>query len=205
MSAYGGHFDPAANVAVVAAYGDSIVRGWNPDVDYVPNPWPVVVAADLKITVYNEGVNSKPVTALVDGTDGVHPPFITELANKGNVTHVLLGHCSASMGAFAIATFKTALGQLVDAARNAGKTPVVVTPNPCNLFSGTSDQWIVAMRDVAAAKNCALIDCYAYLWDYAAARGISTASLNATDNIHPSASTYVLMGHWIATQLKPLL
>jgi beta-glucanase (GH16 family) len=163
----------------------------------VANPWPKVMGSDMSLTVLNEGVNSTSAGALLNGTDGKHGAWAAEMAAKEAVTHVILGHCTATTWQTTVAQYKADMRLLIDGARAAGKTVWLATPNPCYLFSGASDPWIVAMRDLGAEKVCPIVDMYAFL--------LSDGYTLSSDNLHPSSATFEKMGHYAATRAQQII
>lgn len=184
-------------------YGDARVRGLDgafSDGRYVANPTPAVFANNLPsqppYTVYNRGVNSNTTRKQLDGTNGSHPAWTTQMSTSTAKIILLQYGASDISGAMSVADYKANLNQLAAVARNAGKYVILVTPPP----TGDNDLTTFAqgVRDQAAVLSAPVIDFFKYTNDYMAANSLSLPNL-LPDNLHPSQATYELLGKYAAS------
>jgi lysophospholipase L1-like esterase len=187
-------------------YGDSTVVGHNGGTGDSPVSYPVpqqLAAAYPGMLVRNEGVSSTDSTQLLAGNDGVHPPWTEQMA-QSNATHVFCNHAINDW--ISENQFKTNLTSLINEARQAGKTFVLVTPNPTKLSLAGSlngdasdaaiDDRAQYIRDVANSLNVALIDVHAHVLAYFVTSG-ETRSTFTPDGIHPTQSGYDVISDFV--------
>lgn len=181
-------------------YGDSTIWGYRSGVGgQVAVPAPAAFAAALPTTtnyvVRNEGVSGTTACQLLNGTDGKHPAWDTQLAStSANV--VIVNFAINDEWQMDLATYKGCLSSLAQKARAAGKKFVFETPNPTrDSYSTGLDTWAQAMRDVARSLNAPVIDQYQYLKDYLA--GASPYTI-CPDGLHPTDAVYIMKGQYAA-------
>ncbi|CBJ38349.1 exported protein of unknown function [Ralstonia solanacearum CMR15] len=164
---------PKATI-LIEAYGDSTMRGLQ-TADWSTVLFsPTSVTQDrlraqygtrADITVSNQAVNGRRAVDLVNGTDGLHLPWVQTAANS-HARVVLFNYAiNDATGQFPVTAddYRASLTFLITEARKDGKTPVLEEPNPiCSstAASATLDNFVAVMRDVAAAQGVPLIQQY---------------------------------------------
>jgi lysophospholipase L1-like esterase len=190
---------------IVDYYGDSTIWGVDGQTGggRVATPAPLVFDQSLqtavKHVVNNEGVSSTTCIQLLNGTDGVHPDWTTQMANtKANVVIVNHGINDSFDPNESVDQYKACLTSLVTIATQKGKKIVLETPNPAkNSGGGTSglDAYVTGMRQVAAAASVPLIDEYQMLTDFLNGRAVTTI---CPDGLHPTQDVYTMKGQFAA-------
>jgi hypothetical protein len=182
-------------------YGDSTVWGYRSvSGGQVATPAPAAFAAALPSTtryvVRNEGVSATTACQLLNGTDGRHPRWETQLANStANV--VIVNHAINDEWQMDLVTYKGCLTSLAQKAKQAGKKIVFETPNPTrDSYASGLDTWAQATRDVARAQSVPVIDQYQYLKDYLAGANPLTI---CPDGLHPTDAVYIMKGKYAAS------
>jgi hypothetical protein len=181
-------------------YGDSTVWGYRSGVGgQVATPAPAAFAAALPTSTHyvvrNEGVSATTACQLLNGTDGKHPKWESQLASS-NADIVIVNHAINDEWQMDLATYKGCLASLAQKAKAAGKKIVFETPNPTrDSYSTGLDIWAQAMRDVASQQGAPVIDQYQYLKNYLA--GASPLTI-CPDGLHPTDAVYVLKGQYAA-------
>lgn len=181
-------------------YGDSTVWGYRSGSGgQVTTPAPAAFAAALPTTtryvVRNEGVSATTACQLLNGTDGKHPKWETQLANSP-ASVVIVNHAINDEWQMDLATYKGCLTSLAQKARQAGKKIVFETPNPTrDSYASGLDTWAQAMRDVARAQSVPVIDQYQYLKEYLV--GASPLTI-CPDGLHPTDAVYIMKGKYAA-------
>lgn len=189
---------------VIEYYGDSTVWGYRSGSpgERVATPAPqafadaLPAAAGHKVT--NEGVNSSYACGLLNGTDGVHPAWSTQMTSS-DATHVIINHGINDQWEYDVATYRSCLTSLAQIAKSNGKQVIFETPNP--IENGNLEPYVAAMKDVAAQQQVPVIDQHRYLMDYLNGNSVSTI---CPDGVHPSASVYVMKGQFAANQFTSL-
>jgi lysophospholipase L1-like esterase len=169
----------------------------------VATPEPLVfdqsLQTTLKHSVTNQGVSSTTCVQLLNGTDGVHPDWATQLANtKANVVIVNHGINDSFSPNETVDQYKSCLNSLITTAKAKGKKIVLETPNPAkNSGSGTTglDVYVAGMREVASSTGVPLIDQYKMLTDYLNGRPVTTI---CPDGLHPTQDIYTMKGQFAA-------
>ncbi|MDO9219196.1 MAG: SGNH/GDSL hydrolase family protein, partial [Lacisediminimonas sp.] len=190
-------------------YGDSTVWGFASGTagTQVSRPPPVIFAAQLpasaRYVVRNEGVSRTTACQLLQGTDGVHPDWQAQMRNSA-AKFVIINHAindqRQDIGE-SVAAYKVCLLALSQIARQLGKHVIFETPNPTDQSGAGLDQYVTAMREVAASERLSLIDQYAYL--LARLNGADVRTL-MPDGTHPSDSTYELKALFAAAEFLKL-
>lgn len=186
---------------VIEYYGDSTVWGYAPDKDgqRVAMPAPAVFAKALpnsaQYEIRNEGVNGSTACDLLNGKDGKHPQWRTQMA-ASKATYVIVNHAINDQWKYDVARYKTCLLSLARIAQKRGKKIIFETPNPTrDSGSGGLDVYVNAMREVATQAEAPVIDQYRYLMDYLQGREYETI---CPDGLHPSEAVYRLKGEYAA-------
>jgi lysophospholipase L1-like esterase len=189
-----------ASVAqVIEYYGDSTIWGWATGSGgvQVSKPAPVAFAeafpATPKQEVRNEGVSGTTACLLLNG-DGKHAVWGDQMT-ASNATVVIINHAindAKPGGGESVAAYKSCLLSLVQIARNRGKRVILETPNPVSGYSGL-ENYVAAMKEVAAQEQLSLIDQYKYLMDFLNGRDVSEIT---PDGLHPTDETYVMKGKY---------
>jgi hypothetical protein len=186
-------------------YGDSTVYGVDGATGggRVATPEPLVfdqsLQTTLKHSVSNEGVSSTTCVQLLNGTDGVHPDWATQMANtKANVVIVNHGINDSFSPSESVDQYKSCLNSLISTAKAKGKKIVLETPNPAKSSGGGTnglDAYVTGMREVASATGVPLIDQYKMLTDYLNGRPVTTI---CPDGLHPTQDIYTMKGQFAA-------
>lgn len=185
---------------IVEYYGDSTVWGYRTNTGgQVDKPAPVAFAESLpnpsRYDVRNEGVSATTACDLLNGSDGRHPAWSTQMANS-KADYVLVNHAINDQWRYDVATYKSCLTGLAQGAKQHGKTMIFETPNPTrDSGSWGLDVYVNAMKEVAAQQNVPVIDQYAYLTDYLAGQSPYTI---CPDGLHPTQEVYILKGQYAA-------
>ena len=187
-----------ASVAqVIEYYGDSTIWGWatNSGGAQVNKPAPLAFAEAFPASphqeVRNEGVSGTTACSLLNG-DGKHAEWAQQMA-ASTATVVIINHAindakpdtGESLGAY-----KTCLLSLIQIAKNKGKRVILETPNPVSGFSGL-ENYVAAMKEIAAQETVSVIDQYKYLTDYLNGRDPSEIT---PDGLHPTDEVYIMKG-----------
>lgn len=191
---------------VVDYHGDSTVWGWVPHTSgaRVATPAPQAFLAALPTpsehTVRNEGVNGSTACGLLEGTDGAHPAWSTQM-QESDATHVILNHGINDRNTYDVSRYRSCLEELARIARANGKEIVFETPNPVS--GGAVEEYAQAMRNVAAAQQppVPVIDQHAFLLDYLDGAPVEQI---APDGVHPNQETYILKGEYAADRFVAL-
>ncbi|WP_257450380.1 SGNH/GDSL hydrolase family protein [Archangium lipolyticum] len=187
---------------VVDYYGDSTVWGYKTGVGTrVSKPAPAAFAEALpQVQVRNEGVSGTTACGLLNGTDGVHPAWSTQMSNS-NATTVIINHAINDQWTYSLATYKSCLTSLAQGAKSRGKRVIFETPNPTRDSGGGLETYVAAMKEVAAQQQLSVIDQYQYLLDYL--NGRSPYDI-CPDGLHPSDAVYEMKGRYAADVFKTL-
>lgn len=197
----------AAAGYIVDYYGDSTIYGVDgaQGGNRVATPAPLVFDQTLQTTkphqVRNEGVSSTTCIELLNGTDGVHPPWNQQMTQTAaNVVIVNHGINDSFSPSETVDQYKSCLSSLVSVARQNGKAIILETPNVAKDSGGGTtglDAYVTGMRQVAAAMNVPLIDQYQMLNDYMKANNLTVYDI-CPDGLHPTQSGYTMKGQYAA-------
>jgi lysophospholipase L1-like esterase len=189
--------------ASIDYYGDSTIWGYESGVGtQVQYPEPAVFQQALpqynlpiQYTVRNEGVTATTACQLLNGTDGKHPAWDTQMTNS-DASIVIINHGINDQAYETPAQYAACITSLVQKARQHGKSVILETPNPTT-DSGPNglDIWVDEMRKVAAQENVKLIDQYQYLTNYLAGADVHTI---CPDGTHPNDAVYRMKGEYAA-------
>jgi len=186
---------------VIEYYGDSTIWGYTPFTgQQVSVPAPAAFAAALpsggNYDVRNEGVNGSTACGLLNGSDGKHPAWSTQMANSSAST-IIMNFAINDEWQEDLSTYQSCLTQLARQAKSAGKKVVFETPNPTRDSGAWGlDVYVNAMKSVAAQEQLPLIDQYQYLTAYL--NGQSPLTI-CPDGLHPTAEVYVMKGKYAAS------
>jgi lysophospholipase L1-like esterase len=184
---------------VIEYYGDSTIWGWASGSNgvQVAKPAPLAFAEAFPTSprqeVRNEGVSGTTACTLLAG-DGKHAEWNGQMTNS-TATVVIINHAinDAKPGTGeSVSTYKTCLLSLVQIAKSKGKRVILETPNPVSAFSGL-ENYVAAMKDVAAKEQVSMIDQFKYLTDYL--NGRDTAEITP-DGLHPTNDVYIMKGKY---------
>lgn len=186
---------------VIEYYGDSTIWGYSSGSGTrVATPAPAAFAAALpaarNYSVINEGVNGSTACQLLNGTDGRHPAWDTQMASS-KASIVILNHAINDEWKEDLATYRGCLASLSQKARQHGKKIVFETPNPTR-DSGVNglDVYVNAMKAVATQEGAPVIDQYKYLSAYLNGQSAYTI---CPDGLHPTDAVYILKGKYAAS------
>ncbi|NMO17815.1 SGNH/GDSL hydrolase family protein [Pyxidicoccus fallax] len=191
-----------SQVRIVDYYGDSTVWGYKTHVGgQVAKPAPVAFAEALSgVQVRNEGVSGSTACGLLNGTDGVHPAWSTQMANS-NATVVIINHAINDQWLYSLTQYKSCLTALAQGAKSRGKKVIFETPNPTRDSGYGLEGMAAAMREVAAQQQVPVIDQYEYLLGYL--NGRSPYEI-CPDGLHPTDEVYILKGRYAADVFRTL-
>lgn len=198
---------PDNGIRVIEYYGDSTVWGFRTSVgDRVATPAPAAFAEALPnpaaYEVRNEGVTGSTACQLLNGTDGVHPPWTVQMATS-RAKYVFVNFAINDEWRYDLDAYRSCLHALARTARQYGKQMIFETPNPTrDSQPGRLDLWVDAMRAVADQEKAPVVDQYAYLTAYL--DGASPYAI-CPDGVHPSQAVYVLKGRYAAQAFAALL
>lgn len=200
---------PAPNAAktIIEYYGDSTVWGYRTDAGgQVARPAPAVFAESIAnasaYDVRNEGVSGSTACGLLNGEDGKHPAWSTQMANS-EATYVLVNYAINDEWKYDVATYKGCLTSLARIAKQHGKQMIFETPNPTrDSGSWGLDVYVNAMKEVASAESLPVIDQYAYLTNYLNGRSPYTI---CPDGLHPTEAVYEMKGKYAASVFPSLI
>lgn len=192
---------PTSTTQLVEYYGDSTIWGYASGIGgQVATPAPLAFAHSLptspiKYDVHNEGVSGTTACQLLNGTDGVHPAWDTQMTNS-SATYVIVNHAINDEWKYDVATYQSCLHSLARTAKAHGKTIIFETPNPTRDSGSTGlDVYVNAMKTVAGQEQAPVIDQYAYLTAYL--NGQSPYTI-CPDGLHPTDAVYIMKGQYAA-------
>lgn len=210
---------PANYDVLIEAYGDSTTVGEtlvNGNTTTVERPVSTIIQEALntdfagKVAISNEGVSGSQAVQLLNGSDGKHKPWAEQMKiSKANIVLLNFGLNEAfylknpapQFEPMPPEKFAETLRSLVKIARENGKTPVLVEPNPtCDKERGDSVQYY-AMRvdEVGKELQVPVIGSY---WEISKANGWKS---KLSDCVHPNQSLYAEMAALQYGTLKPLV
>jgi len=198
-------------------YGDSIThgarstRGWR--------SYPEVFQERLRYemgqprrmdVVINCGLSGRSTFHLLE--EGIYNPMVRDL--KPQVVFLLIGANDIVHPRGSLETFKNNLTELIKRIRRDKAIPVVQTFNTMAEFINPTEQWQheyvtrykefpaynQAIRDVAKASDCLLVDHYSH-WSKAAA-DLKILNTWLDDQLHPGAKGHVEMAKTIFQTLQ---
>ncbi len=197
----------SSSVKLIAAYGDSTTVGVGAD-DAAHTMPAILETLICHIKVSNEGVSGTRADQLLNGTDGKHAPWNQEL--KQSKAHILLfnfGINDSRQPGETIPSYSMNMHLLVDAAKAAGKTVVLETPNPifptqkADAPDAKLQAHAQAVRQLAKAEHVPLIDVNAAM--LAAVKQHKLSELYS-DPLHPTAAGYRIIAQTAVPILQPL-
>jgi lysophospholipase L1-like esterase len=191
-----------AQALVIDYYGDSTIWGYESGTGArVDTPAPAAFAAALpdpsRYTVRNEGVNSSDACQLLNGRDGKHPAWDTQMASS-NANVVIFNFLINDQWRMSIDQYKSCLTSLAVKAKSYGKKVIFETPNPTLNDMST---YVSAMKAVAVQQGAPVIDQHKYLLDYLNGRSAYTI---CPDGLHPTDNVYVMKGKYAAGEFSKL-
>jgi lysophospholipase L1-like esterase len=191
---------PVSGKRIIDYYGDSTVWGYASGVgSQVVKPAPAVFAealpASLKYEVRNEGVSGTTACQLLNGTDGKHPAWKSQMA-ASDAGIIILNHAINDQWKDDLPTYRSCLLALAQIAKKSGKKVIFETPNPTR-DSGKEglDTYVNAMKAAALQAQVPVIDQYQYLTNYL--QGSSPTTI-CPDGLHPNDAVYIMKGKFAA-------
>jgi lysophospholipase L1-like esterase len=192
---------PPVTGQIIEYYGDSTIWGYGSGTGVrVATPAPAAFAAALPVAmqydVRNEGVNGSTACQLLNGTDGTHPAWDTQMASS-KASVVILNHAINDEWKEDLTTYRSCLATLSQKAKAHGKKVVFETPNPTRDSGPNSlDVYVNAMRAVAVQEGAPVIDQYKYLTDWLNGQSAYTI---CPDGLHPTDAVYIMKGKYAAS------
>jgi lysophospholipase L1-like esterase len=197
---------PSKVAQIIEYYGDSTIWGYKSKVgSQVAKPAPAVFAealvASANYDVRNEGVSGTTACDLLNGTDGKHPAWSTQMASS-KAKYVLINFAINDQWKHDPGTYKSCLRSLAQTAKQHGKQMIFETPNPTRDSGRTGlDVYVNAMKEVASQEQVPVIDQYKYLTDYLYGQ---SAYAICPDGLHPSDDVYIMKGEYAASVFASL-
>lgn len=185
----------------IVFFGDSTTKGWDgaqTSGAEVPRPMPSKFQ-ELQpgYVVTNAGINGATIREHLDGTDPTRPTFAQWLA-ANNHYYIVLNFGLNDVFTTTVSSFQTDLTTAVDMIKNAGRKPILETPNPADR---DLTALVPAIRNVATATGAGLIDHYLNLSNIMTGQAGTSISQLLPDGFHPTQSTYTLLGQYAASQI----
>lgn len=168
-------------------------------------PAPAAFAEALPVSgkydVRNEGVSGTTACDLLNGADGVHPAWSSQMSSS-KAKYVLVNFAINDEWKYDMATYKSCMHSLAQTAKQNGKQMIFETPNPTrDSGPGGLDTMVAAMKEVASQEGVPVIDQYQYLTDYL--NGASPYSI-CPDGLHPTDAVYIMKGQYAASVFTTL-
>jgi lysophospholipase L1-like esterase len=180
---------------VIEMYGDSTTQGNGAPRNQSEPAW-LQSMVPANVLVVNEGVSGTTATQLLEGTDGVHPPFAEVMASSpAQIVTIQYGlndtvHSTPEQ-------FSSSLAALVTIAASAGKRVVLQEPNDSCLPNRASlPVYVAVVRKVAEEKAVPLVRQYG---TYAQWRE------HLPDCLHPDGAYYRVKAQVTFSTINPLL
>lgn len=177
------------------ATGDSTMEGGSPN---IPTTWGKL----LGVKVENIAVSGTQLWQLIAGQDGRNPALSEVLKSRPDVRYVTENFGINEAWRFTdTAVYEKSLRDFVYTVRSAGKTPILISPNPV-YFQGVDHQEafakvLEAVRKVATEEGVLFIDTHA--------RFLGTPTEEYLDGIHPGQALYDKIAAYEAEELKKLI
>jgi lysophospholipase L1-like esterase len=171
----------------VLAYGDSTMYGLGGSTPPTATINQNLKAAGFSDAVENLAVSGTQLHELLAGRDGRNPPLAQSLQGKSAARYTLENFgINEALRLLDLEVYKSSVRQFIQTVRSAGKTPVIVTPNPIfvpneavmTLFA----QIVQAARNVANEEGVPIIDVTAQFQDATRA--------DLVDEVHPNSQFY---------------
>lgn len=216
----GGNTAPAQPKSVlIEEYGDSTTLGVEifPTGGIVtPNSEPVDLQATLRaqfgatVTVNNQGVSGIEASQLLNGTDGVHPSWINQMASsKAQIVTINLTLNSPYYAAVprdgipaeSPSQYGQVMTQLVQIAKAAGKQVILYEPNPvCEpIRQPVLGSYVTVLRQVAQAQGIPLVAQYDYI------QTLPNWQSLLSDCLHPTDALYKIKADRETAIIAPLV
>lgn len=186
-----------SGTATVLFYGDST---------FVGAPYPNRTQADrvsdrLGIPIDSAAVSATRLFQLLAGSDGRNPPLRQSLTLHPNARFVLENFGINDSGMQQPEAFRNDLRQFVLEVRAAGRTPILVTPNPSYradpALQASFLAYVQVIREVAAEQGAHLIDVNTqFAW-------ITNDDL--TEGVHPLPAVYEQIADFLASELRAIM
>jgi lysophospholipase L1-like esterase len=176
---------------VVGYYGDSTIRGYQSGTGAqvsksAPQAFAEALPSSPPQQVLNFGVDGQTACQLLRDTDW------TATMASSNATVIILNHgINDAATGVPLRDYRSCLTGLANTARSAGKRVIFETPNPID--SGGLENYVSAMKDVAAQEGLPVIDQYENLVQ--SGRPIREI---VPDGTHPSDAVYIEKGRFAA-------
>lgn len=197
---------PSTSPQIVEYYGDSTIWGYSSgNGGQVAKPAPAAFAEALPVSgkydVRNEGVSGTTACDLLNGADGVHPAWSSQMSSS-KAKYVLVNFAINDEWKYDMATYKSCMHSLAQTAKQNGKQMIFETPNPTrDSGPGGLDTMVAAMKEVASQEGVPVIDQYQYLTNYL--NGASPYSI-CPDGLHPTDAVYIMKGQYAASVFTTL-
>lgn len=204
---------PLANGYKIEVYGDSTAKSLRPTIGgyYSPNLASRIQTAmagyGYTLTVVDEGRSATRLGQLIAGTDSNADPQAAHLpvaqqaaASTANIVTVNHGINDQAAGVSIAGSYKPDLTTFCNTWKAAGKTVVLITPNPTQGGANLA-AYATAMREVGAATNTPVIDVHGYVSNLL---GNSAVTTLMPDGVHPNEATYTNIATFIASQLNAM-
>lgn len=199
----GGTSDPPpptpapSTTPILYYYGDGYTAGFDGSA-YVTTPVPEYVDGHTgNLTVTNEGVVGNTTTRALDGTDGQHASWATQMANS-DATWVIIALGFNDAASLTTTAYRSNLRSLYDIAVAAGKSVIFQTVHYVDpaLFADR-EAYVDAMKAEATAIG---IDCFD-LWTYTETQFTGDIRTWLPDGKYPTQTSYNIISSWLTDQI----
>jgi lysophospholipase L1-like esterase len=156
------------------------------------------LAAGLSDAVENLAVRGAQLHELLAGRDRRNPPLVQSLQGKPAARYVLENFgINEAVNLLDLEIYKSSVRLFIQTVRSAGKTPVIVTPNPIfvpnEAVMALFEQIVQTARNVASEEGVSIIDVTAQFQD------ANRADL--VDEMHPNSQFYKRIADFEAAEL----
>jgi lysophospholipase L1-like esterase len=190
------------NTETVLAYGDSTMYGLGGSTPPTTIINQNLLAAGLSDAVENLAVSGTQLHELLIGRDGRNLPLEQSLQGKPAARYVLENFgINEAVRLLDLEVYKSSVRLFIQAVRSAGKSPVIITPNP--IFVPNEAVMALFAENVQAARNVAneegvpIIDVTAQFQDATRA--------DLVDELHPNSQFYKRIADFEAAELIKII
>jgi acyl-CoA thioesterase-1 len=153
-----------------------------------------------RVTVNNNGRPGSRIDERISGGNTYYTEPLVLYLTK-DTSQIVIGNWAINDAAFAtLDDYKKHLNEFITDVQQAGKIAVLEEPNPiCAESTAQPDNFVIAMREVSAARGVLLIEQYDYI------KSLPNWKSMMTDCLHPGAALYAIKGQREYDALAPLV
>lgn len=184
---------------------DPVTKTWPQNPGNAPAylGWALQVTYGPTVQVSNQGVSGTTATQLLNGTDGVHPDWRTQMQNS-KAQIIAINHMinDAYEQQETAQQYGNSLTELVQIAQYYGKTVVLEEPAPTcadPVKYATQEQFVGVMEWVASNLNVNIVTEDAFI------KTIGNWQSHEPDCIHPDAYLYQIIGDRENSVISPIV